>query len=64
MGKLSQWKASLSLVSEQTYKYLWSEAPVQNSSVKLKTYNGIPLKVLGTMSAKVNYESQTVTLPL
>jgi len=55
---------SLSLVSEQTYRYLWPEAPVQNSSVKLKTYNGTPLKVLGTMSVSVNFESQTVTLPL
>ena len=56
--------ASLSLISEQTYKFLWPEVPLQNSSVKLKTYTGTPLKVLGVMSATVLYESQTATLHL
>ena len=37
-------EASLSLVSEQTYKYLWPEVPLQNSLIKLKTYNGTPLR--------------------
>ena len=55
---------SLSLVSEQTYKYLWPEVPLQNSSVKLKIYTGTPLKVLGIMSATAYYKSQTTTLPL
>ena len=30
----------------------------------LTTYTGTPLKVLGLMKATVDYEQQTVTLPL
>ena len=50
--------ASLSLVSEQTYHELWLTAPLQTTSVKLKTYTGTPLKVLGLMNATVCYEQQ------
>ena len=56
--------ASLSLVSEHTYQELWPTASLQKTAVKLKTYTGTPLKVLGLMYATVCYEQQTVTLPL
>jgi len=56
--------ASLSLVSEQTYKELWPATPLQKTTVKLKTHTGTPLKVLGSMNATVCYEQQAVKLPL
>jgi len=55
---------SLSLVSEQTYRELWPATPLQKTTVKLKTYAGTPLKVLGSMNATVCYKQQTVKLPL
>ena len=48
--------ASLSLVSEHTYQELWPTASLQKTAVKLKTYTGTPLKVLGLMYATVCYE--------
>jgi len=67
-GKSVQMKidtgASLSLVLEQTYKELWPATPLQKITVKLKTYTGTSLKVLGSMNATVCNKQQTVKLPL
>ena len=56
--------ASLSLVSEETYHKLWPNVSLQDTSVKLRTYVGTPLKVLGVMETTVSYDQQSVTLPL
>ncbi len=58
--------ATRTLMSEQTFKALWKEAPkLQKSSVKLRTYSGEPLKVLGSIPIAVNYrEQQTECSPL
>ena len=56
--------ASLSLVSEETYHKLWPNISLQDTSVKLRTYTGTPLKVLGVMETTVSYDQQSVTLPL
>ena len=56
--------ASLSVVSEETYKELWTTTPLQATTVNLKTYTGTPLKVLGVMHATVCYDQQSAKLPL
>lgn len=35
--------ASVSIVSELTYGELWPDTPLQDTTVKLKTYTGTPL---------------------
>ena len=56
--------ASLSLISEETYKEFWPDMSLQDTTVNLKTYTGTPLKVLGVMNASVSYGQQSVKLPL
>ena len=56
--------ASLSLISEETYKEFWPNMPLQDTTINLKTYTGTPLKVLGAMNASVSYGQQSVKLPL
>ena len=58
--------ASVSIMSEQTYKNTWTqERPaLEPSTVKLKTYSGEQLKVLGSMRAQVEYKEQKGDLPL
>ena len=56
--------ASLSLISEETYKEFWPDMALQDTTVNLKTYTGTPLKVLGVMNASVSYGQQSVKLPL
>ena len=56
--------ASLSLVSEETYKEFWPNILLQGTTVNLKTYTGTPLKVLGVMHTTVSNGQQSVKLPL
>ena len=56
--------ASFSLVSEATYHELWPNAPLHDTTIKLNTYTGTPLQVLGVMQATVSYNQQSATLPL
>ena len=58
--------ASVSVMSEETYKNTWTqERPaLEPSTVKLKTYSGEQLKVLGSMRAQVEYKEQKGDLPL
>ena len=56
--------ASLSLVSEATYRELWPNTPLHDSNVSLRTYTGTPLKILGVMEATISYSQQSATLPL
>jgi len=55
--------ASYSLISEQMYKATWPErdAPVlQQSSVKLHTYTGKQVEVVGSITVTVCYNTQVV----
>ncbi len=59
--------ASLSLISEETYRTLWTtdSAPtLQESNVKLKTYTGSVIVVKGILEVKVNYKDQNCNLSL
>ena len=58
--------AGLSLISESTLKQVMPEAlaNLQESSVRMKTYSGEPLKVLGKVHVAVEYGEQHARLPL
>ena len=58
--------ASASIISEATYKKLWRGRlpPLKKTNVKLRTYSGEIIKVLGTTTIEVVYESQKEQLPL
>lgn len=50
--------ASVTLISEETYNEHYQNSPLQKSSLRLKTYTGEPLQVLGQMTVTVSYHSQ------
>ena len=57
--------ATLSLMSETTYRKLWKVPPKLKLTTEcLSTYSGQRLVVLGTLSVKVKYEAQQVVLPI
>ena len=57
--------ATLSLMSETTYRKLWKVPPKLKPTTEcLSTYSGQRLVVLGTLSVKVKYEAQQVVLPI
>ena len=53
-----------SLVSEATFKELFPNRELLPSPVRLRTYSGEPITVLGSVMADVQYKSQRVQLPL
>ena len=56
--------STITLVSEHTFGSTWPDTPLQISSVKLCTYSNESLEVLGQIEATVQYNEQTVNLPL
>ena len=59
--------ASLSLMSETTYKKLWESdtlPELQQTAVKLRTYTGEEIRVLGCINVKVQSKEQEAHLPL
>ena len=59
--------ASYSLISEQVYKTTWTEAEapsLEQSAVKLHTYTGEQVVVVGSITVTVCYDTQVVELPL
>ena len=59
--------ASLSLISETTYKKLWESSALpelQPTTVKLRTYTGEEIGVLGCINVKVQTHGQEAQLPL
>ena len=56
--------ASVSIISEKTYKKWLSSKALQKSTVSLRTYTGEPLDVMGSMEVEVKYKSQEARLPL
>ena len=56
--------ASVSIMSEDTYRKIWPKKKLVESSVKLQTYSKEPLPVVGARDVFVQYEGQSATLPL
>ena len=57
--------ASLSVMGETTFRsLLGNTVPIEPTEVRLRTYTGDGLPVLGEATVTVTYESQSVTLPL
>ena len=58
--------ASASVISESTYRELWPEDPPKllETQVKLQTYTGEKIKILGSIKVKVEYEQQKQMLGL
>ena len=50
--------AAYSLVSSNTFKELWPDRKLNESTVKLCTYSGESLEVLGSITVQVTYQSQ------
>ena len=57
--------AAISVINESTYKTILTQQPaLEKSDVKLHTYSGEQLTILGELQVTVHYNEQTVTLPL
>ena len=56
--------ASISLISEQTWQKQLREIPLQQTDIRLRTYTGECINVLGQVLVKVEYGKQEVKLPL
>ena len=58
--------ASASVISKATYQKLWPETPpvLYPSAIKLRTYTGEALKILGSTTVAAKYQGQTAKLPL
>ena len=53
-----------SLISESTFNELFPDRPLSPSSVRLRTYSGEPITVLGCIDANVQYKEQKAQLPI
>ena len=51
--------ASISLISETTYKKLWPKRTLSASEVKLCTYSQEPITVWGCCNINIEYKDQT-----
>ena len=56
--------ASLSVISEQQWRDNLDEFELEDSDVRLKTYTGEELKIIGQAMVKINYENQEHELPI
>ena len=56
--------ASLSVISEQQWKNKFPKVKLEDSSVRLRTYTGEELTIIGQAMVKVNYEDQECVLPI
>ena len=56
--------ASLSLVSEETYRRRWPHGELQQSQLRLHTYSGEPIQVKGSLQVLARHGGQEVHLPL
>ena len=56
--------ASLSIISEETYSSIFSTSELQHSDVKIHTYSGEYLPVLGSLDVAVRHNGQEAVLPL
>ena len=56
--------ASLTLVSERTFQENWPTLNLSHTGIKLHSYSGESIPVVGTADVTVKYGSQVATLPL
>ena len=57
--------AAISVINELAYNTILAQQPqLQKSNVKLHTYSGEQLVILGELQVTVHYNEQTITLPL
>ncbi len=56
--------ASVSIISEDTWKTKFAGTMLENTEIRLKTYTGEPMRVLGQLRVNVKYHNQEHTLPL
>ena len=56
--------ATVSLISQNTFKRLFPGTELQQSSTKLHSYSGESISVLGQLQIDVSYDGQCVELPL
>ena len=54
--------AAVSIISEQTQRNLFPDVTLQHSRIKLRTYTGEPMPVLGEMTVDVTYRQNHYTL--
>ncbi|KAI7797170.1 hypothetical protein IRJ41_014565, partial [Triplophysa rosa] len=70
-GKLVKFEidtgSSVSLMTEEKFKVIWKDTvspKVKTTKVKLKTYTGEPLEVIGVADVQVKYQQQEKKMPL
>ena len=59
--------ASVTVVSETTLSSIWGSQPVpplQSTTVKLRTYTGTEIPVVGELTVRVRHQDQQLELPL
>ena len=56
--------AAVSVISEDTQRRMFPDASLKRTTVVLRTYTGEPIRVAGHLDVKVQYGSQSCTLPL
>ena len=56
--------AAVSIISEKLFQAAFSKEPLEDAGVKLKTYTGEIMPVLGQFQANVSYEKQCELLPV
>ena len=56
--------ASLSLMSETTFRELWPQRKLTSSEVRLSSCSGESIPVVGSVQVKVRYKSQEFIVPL
>ena len=56
--------ASLSLMSETTFREHWPQRSLSSTQVRLCSYSGEVIPVLGSVDVNVTYKSQSITVPL
>ncbi|KAL9984702.1 hypothetical protein ACROYT_G007028 [Oculina patagonica] len=56
--------ASVSIMSEEAWKKNFPKIPLEESKMKLRTYTGEALEILGQARVEVTYQGQTANLPL
>ena len=56
--------ASVSIMSEEAWKKRFPKAPLEKSTLKLRTYTGEALDIIGQAHLQVAYQDQTANLPL
>ncbi|XP_068708106.1 uncharacterized protein [Montipora foliosa] len=56
--------ASVSIMSEEAWKRKLPKAPLEKSTLKLRTYTGEALDIIAQAHVQVAYQDQTANLPL